>query len=106
LHASRCGAELDLERLPRSAAVRAAEAALADAGEHSYALSLSGGEDYSLLFAVRPARERALLAALRRSGTSARTVGRCVRGRSIALRERGRPVPLPRQAGWDHLSRA
>jgi thiamine-monophosphate kinase len=106
LNASGCGAELYLEELPRSAAVRAAEAALARAGGHPYALSLPGGEDYALLFAVRPARERALLAALRRSATSARTVGRCVRGSSIALRERGRPVPLPRQAGWDHLSRA
>ncbi len=106
LRASGCGAELYLDELPRSAAVRAAEAALARAGEHRYALSLPGGEDYALLFAVRPARERALLAALRRSRTAARTVGRCVQGSSIALRERGRAVPLPRQAGWDHLSRA
>jgi thiamine-monophosphate kinase len=103
LRASGCGADVDCARLLRPPGVRRAEAALARAGEHRYALSLAGGEDYALLFAVREARLRALLAALRKAGVAARAIGRCVAGSGVTLREGKHELPLPERTGWDHL---
>lgn len=103
LRSSGCAARLDLGRLPRSAAVRAAERALAEGGAHPFALSLAGGEDYALLLAVRPARELRLLAALHRAGAKTATVGECTRGAGVSLFLGGRPVAPPPQGGWDHL---
>src|SRR5215470_2436889 len=68
--ASRCGAEVEIEALPIDLAVRAA----------SIDLALSGGEDYALVFAVRPPDARQLLSRLRRAGSRATQVGRFVRG--------------------------
>ena len=62
-------------------------------------LALGGGEDYALLVAV-PRRH---LAALRRKLRLAE-VGRIVRGRGVQLTELGQPRPLPRRAGFDHLT--
>jgi thiamine-monophosphate kinase len=92
--ASRCGAEVEVEALPVDPAVRAA----------SVELALSGGEDYALVFAVRPGSSARLLSRLRRTGTRAAQVGRFVQGRGIQLLERGRPRPLPLRLGWDHLA--
>jgi len=92
--ASRCGAEVEVEALPVDPAVRAA----------SVELALSGGEDYALVFAVRPANAGRLLSRLRRTGTQAAQVGRFVRGRGIRLLERGRERKLPPRLGWDHLA--
>lgn len=92
--ASRCGAEVEIEALPIDLAVRAA----------SIEMALSGGEDYALVFAVRPPDASRLLSRLRRAGTPATQVGRFVRGRGIRLREGGKPRPLPPQLGWDHLA--
>jgi thiamine-monophosphate kinase len=103
LRASRCGAEVDCARLLRSPLVRKAEAALARAGKHRYALSLAGGEDYALLFAVGEARLRGLLAALRKTGVAARAIGRCLAGRGVTLRDGKHELPLPERTGWDHL---
>ena len=61
-------------------------------------LALTGGEDYALLLAV-PRRN---LEALRKRVRFAE-VGRIVRGHAIQLTERGRPRPLPRRTGFDHL---
>jgi thiamine-monophosphate kinase len=103
LRASGCGAEIDCATLPRPPGVRRAEAALAQGGEHRYALSLAGGEDYALLFAVREARLRALLAALGKAGVAARAIGRCVAGSGVTLREGEETLALPERTGWDHL---
>ena len=92
--ASGCGAEVEVEALPVDPAVQAA----------SVELALSGGEDYALVFAVRPANAARLLSRLRRTGTPAAQVGRFVRGRGIRLLERGRARKLPPRLGWDHLA--
>ncbi len=92
--ASGCGAEVELSRLPLDPPVRAV----------GIELALSGGEDYALLFAVRPRNAQRLLAAVRRTGTWASQVGRFVAGRGIRLLEHGKPRPLPRRLGWDHLA--
>ena len=92
--ASGCGAEVEVEALPVDPAVQAA----------SVELALSGGEDYALVFAVRPANAARLLSRLRRTGTPAAQVGRFVRGRGIRLLERGQARKLPPRLGWDHLA--
>ena len=92
--ASRCGAQVEVEALPVDPAVRAA----------SVELALSGGEDYALVFAVRPSNAARLLSRLRRTGIPAAQVGRFVRGRGIRLLERGQARKLPPRLGWDHLA--
>jgi thiamine-monophosphate kinase len=92
--ASRCGAQVEVEALPVDPAVRAA----------SVELALSGGEDYALVFSVRPANAARLLSRLRRTGIPAAQVGRFVRGRGIRLLERGQARKLPPRLGWDHLA--
>jgi thiamine-monophosphate kinase len=63
--ASGTGAVVDASRVP----VHAGAAKLADAlGEDALRLAIAGGEDYELLFAVRPRRRRAFLAAMKRAG--------------------------------------
>ena len=92
--ASGCGAEVDLGSIPVDPAVRSA----------GIELALSGGEDYALLFAVRPRNLTRLLSRLRRAGAPAAPIGNFVRGRGIRLLEHGKPRPLPKRLGWDHLA--
>jgi thiamine-monophosphate kinase len=92
--ASGCGAEVDLGSIRVDPAVRTA----------GIELALSGGEDYALLFAVRPRNLARLLSRLRRAGADAARIGRFVSRRGIRLLERGKPRPLPERLGWDHLA--
>lgn len=92
--ASSCAAEVDVDALPIDPAIRAAGVDLA----------LSGGEDYALVFAARPRNLAPLLSRLRRTGGRATAVGRFVRGRGVRLLEKGKPRPLPKRLGWDHLA--
>ena len=84
---SGCGAEVDAASLPV-----APLASLDDA--------LSGGEDYALLFAVKPRQLRRLVARV----PGARQVGKFVPGRGIRLLDHGRPRRLPSRLGFDHLA--
>ncbi len=88
---SRCGAVVETTRLPVGPAARAFPDGLQ--------LALSGGEDYALLFAVPAGRVPALRRAVR-----CVEVGRFVRGGGIQLTRQGRPMALPRRAGFDHLA--
>jgi thiamine-monophosphate kinase len=56
LAASQVGAELQLERLPRSAALAAIDPAFADI------LALTGGDDYELLFTAAPSASASIAA--------------------------------------------
>lgn len=86
LEASRVGADLDLSRLPLP---RGFAQACAGLKIDPLALALTGGEDYELLFTLRPgaAGEAALS---RRLGAPVRRIGTIVRGRGVrGLRARG-----------------
>lgn len=91
LERSGVGAELSTDALPRSQAYRAA---LGD----DPALALTGGEDYELLFCVRPGHSAAELS--RRLGVRVSRVGRIVAGGGLSLD--GRPVGA-QPLGWDQL---
>jgi len=92
--ASGVGAEIEVDRLPRSARVRAEEPALA----------LTGGEDYELLFAV-PARHRARLRRLiPRLGCPLSQIGRLLPKKQgvRVLDEQGELIGLS-GSGFDHF---
>jgi len=92
--ASGAGAEIWADCIPLSDALKAAFPSALD-------LALHGGEDFELLFSVRPSR----LEELRRLGRRfpLHPVGRLVRGRDVVLLGRGgRRTPLPVR-GWDHF---
>jgi thiamine-monophosphate kinase len=96
--ASGVGARLYGDRLPLDPALRALPARAARA------LALAGGEDYELLFAVRPGRLAALAAARRTLGCGVTHVGELVRGRGVAVvDERGRTLAPPRRQGHQHF---
>jgi thiamine-monophosphate kinase len=91
--ASRVAAELELERLPLSRAVRKALGAEG---------ALTGGEDYELLLAVPPARAAAFERACARAGETVTVIGRLAAGRPGQVRDTsGHTLRLP--AGYDHF---
>jgi thiamine-monophosphate kinase len=96
--ASGLGARVDADRLPLSAAYRAANRSSRTPLEGA----LSGGEDYELLLAVPPSR----LAVLRRAAREARTrvtvVGALEARRGVRVLQAGRPLRTSRR-GHDHL---
>ena len=88
--ASGCGARLQAEAIPRSAAVRAAG---------DWRLPLAGGDDYELCFTVPPAN----LARLQALDLELHPIGELVEGEGVeVLDSQGRP--LPHYCGFDHFS--
>jgi thiamine-monophosphate kinase len=96
LERSRVGAEVDLAAIPRSRHY------LAVAGERMD-FALSGGEDYELLFCMRPGLAVQTLS--RRLGIAVHRIGRIVdRRRGLKLRQAdGRLISPSRLRGWDQL---
>jgi thiamine-monophosphate kinase len=89
LERSGVGAEIDASRIPISPAYRAI---LGD--DLTYALG--GGEDYELLFCVRPGHSESQLT--RRLGVAVRHIGKVVRGRRLKL-----IGAAAKTAGWDQM---
>lgn len=92
LERSGVGAEIEARAIPTSTAYRAV------AGE-DLELALGGGEDYELLFCLRPGHSEASLT--RRLGVSVRRIGKIIRGHRATLT--GGASAVPRVAGWDQL---
>lgn len=90
--ASRVGARIEAARVPCTPAVRRT------------GLALHGGEDYELLFAVPPRRERLLARLAEQAGCALTRIGVCTaNGEGISVVDaRGVPLELP-QAGHDHF---
>lgn len=92
LQASQLGAELYLEKLPRSAALAETDAALADI------LALTSGDDYELLFTAPPlarAKIEKLQPACTRIGVMTKTA-------ALVFVRDGQAVDMPR-AGYQHF---
>jgi thiamine-monophosphate kinase len=98
--ASAVGAEVALEALPRSAALRRATRGRAD----PWALPASGGEDYELLVTAPEANVEDALAVARRVQTPLTPIGRVVRGAGVVAREPGGGRYRPARRGHDHLA--
>ncbi|MHB8843571.1 MAG: thiamine-phosphate kinase, partial [Nitrospirota bacterium] len=89
------GAELHAGQVPLSKELRSTRSLKRPALEYA----LSGGEDYELLFTVRPEK----LGKIKSLRINATEIGVVIRGRSIALiGEHGRKSPL-RPSGYDHF---
>ena len=97
LERSRVGAEIDSAAIPLSPAYRAL------AGGDT-ALAIGGGEDYELLFCMRPRLSDAALS--RRLGVAVRRIGTIVRGNRAILLGEQRGGSVPRLTGWDQLRAA
>ncbi|HEY6298184.1 MAG TPA: thiamine-phosphate kinase [Candidatus Binatus sp.] len=90
LERSGVGAEIDALRIPISPAYRAL---MGDDLVHA----LTGGEDYELIFCVKPGRAESELS--RRLGVGVRRIGKIVRGRRVDVIGAGAPI----DGGWDQL---
>ena len=94
LERSGVGAEIDASALPLSSAYR-------DVIGDDTTLALTGGEDYELLFCMRPGASEAALS--RRLDVPVRRIGRIVRGNRATLLDGERRRAHPLLAGWDQL---
>jgi len=96
LKRSGVGAEIESAAIPLSSAYR-------DVMGDNFQFALSGGEDYELLFCLRPGRSETALT--RRLGVPVRRIGQIVRGHRVTLIPGGgrAGVKAPRVTGWDQL---
>jgi thiamine-monophosphate kinase len=92
LRASAVGAVLDIDALPRSAALTGIDAAFADA------LALTSGDDYELLFTAAP-QHREKISAFAFPCTR---IGSITSASAFVLRRQGVPVDMP-FAGFQHF---
>jgi thiamine-monophosphate kinase len=95
--ASRCGAVIDNEALPLSAALAAS---VTPDTARDYALF--GGDDYELCFTARPSDAARVAAALRASATVATKIGRMVPGSGVLCQQGGELV-APTRSGYAHF---
>lgn len=91
------GARLELSKLPLSAGYRAA------CGAESYALALSGGEDYELLFCVPKGRLAEVEELFARLEPGFTVVGEIVEGEGVAARHPDGTSYSAQQRGFDHF---
>ena len=94
---SGCGARVDVERLPLSAALRAVFNA-----ERAVDFALGGGDDYELCFTAEPGRAAAVAAALAASSTPFTRIGTLVAGAGVVCYRGGKPI-TPTVSGYTHF---
>jgi thiamine-monophosphate kinase len=99
LAASRVGATLDADTLPRSALLASQPPPL------QRLCTLAGGDDYELLFAAPPAHDDAVRAAGARAGVAVTCIGRLDPQPGLRLMDRdGRLLDAAPYAGFDHFA--
>lgn len=97
LDASRTGAVVEVARLPLSEVLRAS-------GLAAVRSALIGGEDFELLFAIRPADETRARAACLRAATPMTVIGVMSEGPGTTLvKPDGTHLPPPARPGWSHF---
>ncbi|AKC87274.1 thiamine-phosphate kinase [Pseudoxanthomonas suwonensis] len=91
------GAEVAIDALPASAALRAAF------GEQRHALQAAGGDDYELCFTAPPMLREAVALALEQAGVDGTRIGRIVAGAGVrAVDAQGAPWQST-HAGYEHF---
>jgi thiamine-monophosphate kinase len=98
--ASGLAAHVSVERLPLSAAMRAAVSA-----EQALDWALAGGDDYELLLAVPPTRFAELKAAADRLNLMLTAIGELCDGVGVTWSRKGKEF-VPGVSGFDHFGRA
>ncbi|MEO6186533.1 MAG: thiamine-phosphate kinase, partial [Steroidobacteraceae bacterium] len=95
--ASGCGATLDVEQLPLSAALRA------QSGEEAARIALTGGDDYELCFTIPAADAAGLASRLANVKCAITCIGRIEKESSVRVVNRGAPVGFDVR-GYDHFA--
>jgi thiamine-monophosphate kinase len=100
--ASGVGMALDADALPID---REAREWFEAAGKNAVIEAVTGGDDYELLFTVRPRLRARLSAAVRQGGVSLTRIGVCTDDRTVALRHpaAGGTSDLPMPRGYTHF---
>jgi thiamine-monophosphate kinase len=98
--ASRVGAIIDAAALPVDPDTREW---FETAGKDAVLEAVTGGDDYELLFAVRPRLRGRLNAAMRQGGVPVTRVGVCTEDRSVILRRTGPPSETAMPRGYTHF---
>ncbi len=99
--ASNAGAELEADAIPVDPAAQAVAGTL---GRDALRLALEGGEDYELVFTVRPDGAQRALEAVAQVGGVARVIGRLTApGGGLRLRFADGRIEELVARGWDHL---
>lgn len=96
--ASGCGATLEVDDLPLSAALRSMQGP-----EGAWRLALAGGDDYELLFAVPPARMAAMSAALPAGRWGYRRIGALCAEPGLHVTRGGGVIEFSHR-GYEHFS--
>ena len=104
LAASGVGAELWVDRLPRSDAFHAVRHAGHIDEADWYGLVLAGGDDYELCFTAPPAREETIRAALAASGVAVTAVGGIEVEHGLRCRHDDGTEYRPPREGYQHFS--
>jgi thiamine-monophosphate kinase len=97
--ASGVGAVIETDAVPIDPAARAW---FAERGLDPVTQAITGGDDYELLFTVRPRSGRRLEAARRHGGVPLTRIGTCTQARAVVLHDRGAERELPHE-GWSHF---
>ena len=98
-HDSGVGVTIDVDALPIEPEARAV---FERRGVEPIAAAISSGDDYELLFTVRPRQRHRLRAAARHGGIPVTRIGVCTERGDVALTRTGRP-PEPVPAGYSHF---
>jgi thiamine-monophosphate kinase len=98
--ASGVGIAIDADALPIDPAARAQFVA---GGEDAVAAALRGGDDYELLFTVRPRTRRRLRTVAQHGGVAITRIGECTADRAVVVRLGGSVMPMP--DGFTHFAR-
>ncbi len=98
-HDSGVGVTVDVDALPIEPA---AHAVFERRSLEPIAAAISSGDDYELLFTVRPRLRHRLRAAARHGGIPVTRIGVCTERRDVALTRTGRPPELV-PAGYSHF---
>jgi thiamine-monophosphate kinase len=94
------GAEIEPDRIPLSPAMRAL------GGKRSLDFALHGGEDFQLLFTVRPTKKNEAGLAVLKCRFQLTRIGRITAGRTIvAVDGRGRRTRIPAR-GYEHFGKS
>jgi thiamine-monophosphate kinase len=103
--ASGVGATIDADALPIEPAAREWFHTRGSDGDDAVLRAMIGGDDYELVFAVRPRVSSRLQAARRQTDTPFTRIGVCTQGSAVVLRHpakgTGKEIPMPR--GYSHF---
>ncbi|NGZ05471.1 MAG: thiamine-phosphate kinase [Magnetococcales bacterium] len=92
------GAQVDVEKLPLSAAARR----MVERDPELWPLLLTGGEDYELLVTATEGALEILETLARQTGVPWTEIGVITSAAEIEIRQQGQPMSLP-QKGWRHF---